>query len=153
MSDEGLRRAAQVMLDHHDALVSVPSGEPLNCTEAANLRAALAARSEPRGEGLREALAYIVLEHGETFLDDEAWVRIRALWPDGKTLAPYQMKDRLLAATPPVPALDVERLARALRAVASGDGRSHARGRLYPGKVTAEAIAREYAALAPERQE
>ena len=34
--------AARPMLDHHDDLVSVPSGEPLHCREADSLRAAFA---------------------------------------------------------------------------------------------------------------
>lgn len=42
---DALRAAAQAMLAHHDDLVSVPSCDPLNCNEAAALRAALEQQS------------------------------------------------------------------------------------------------------------
>jgi hypothetical protein len=55
---------------------------------------------------------------------------------------------RALAATPPAPALDVERLGHALMANDdSGSGLTP-----YYWHLQAVAIAREYAALAPERQ-
>ena len=38
-----LREASTYMLRHHDHLVSVPGGQPLDCAEATRLRAALAA--------------------------------------------------------------------------------------------------------------
>jgi len=41
-TDPALRALAR-LLHHHDNLVSVPSGEPLNCDEAMEARAALAA--------------------------------------------------------------------------------------------------------------
>jgi len=104
-------------------------------------RAALAARSEPRGEGLQELAAEI----GATWNDQTPGLR-SVQTADGLILIIGP-----IAATPPAPALDVERLAVALRILPSPMHDQVGHDQWRRGK--AEAIAREYAALAPERQE
>ena len=49
----------------------------------------------PAETGLREALAIIASEPGETLLDDEAWDAIRAVVPDRKSDAPRDIIEAL----------------------------------------------------------
>jgi len=104
-------------------------------------------------EGLREA-AQLCLRCGKVHVRQEGPTPKSApSWADpsdGHTYWPesWEAVAHRLAATPPAPALDVERLGHALMANDdSGSGLTP-----YYWHLQAVAIAREYAALAPERQ-
>jgi len=209
MSDEGLRRAAVEVIAGHtqDPDRHPPSGACTECSmlwpcHAVLLaRAALAARSEqrsvrpggyatppfgtdrsrsePRGEGLPDALRYHPVTGDADFAQATMQERLDTLadyWrSEGMRLAAEPRGEGLreataivndgirngrtdeeiaraaLAATPPAPALDVERLRLALRVLPSPMHNQVGHDEWRRRK--AEDIAREYAALAPERQD
>jgi len=136
MSDEGLRRARKTLETYIIRSGDVTLGPTWH--EAMDALDALAARSEPR-----ERDASI----------EGYWER--AYWDVVPKL------QAALAATPPAPALDVERLARALWNDYYRDGDPQDWERNLDNAVEwyrsfndmAEALSREYADLAPERQE
>jgi len=174
MSDEGLRRAAEAFIAHLDTAPKLgwEDNDPAILSWAATeyrlqegIRAALAARSEPRGEGLRSLTRYAMVGDLNSRHMDAI--------PDGE----YLLRSDALAATPPAPAQseprgerlreaewaalmqDIwERFVRALRT--SGTlGRGSTR-RSAVGTHEAFATLRDVldeteplAALAPERQE
>jgi hypothetical protein len=106
-------------------------------------------------EGLRRALSgEDHIYYCQTLLREARHAIVQAsiyLANDDPVSAQKAIKDahRVLAATPRAPALDVERLGHALMANDdSGSGLTP-----YYWHLQAIAIAREYAALAPERQD
>jgi len=158
MSDEGLRRAAQDLAEAVERYLD-PSRSPATwATDRSNLwqagkdvLAALAARSEPRGEGLREGINPEI----DAMLASVDADTARAVWlgmsmpgsiEDDIAALPADMA---FAATPPAPALDVVALYGVITDEMLNDGPDDT---VYDVAARITARAREYAALAPERQ-